>query len=312
MQMAFQKRACRLAFRTPGGYNDAILTPPASDMPSSPARRIIILALFLAGLYCLYAAFVYSRQRDILFPAPRQAGGIASSPLPKDAERIVLELREGQTEAWLFGPNDPVTAPTPVLIFAHGNGELIEEWAPLFRTVRQRGLGVLLVEYPGYGYSSGAPSQESIAEAMIAAYDRLLTRDWVDPRRILGYGRSLGGGAILVLAQHRPLAALVLQSTFTSVRAFAGRFLVPGFLVRDPFDNISAIQAYRGPVLVLHGTSDPLIPFEHGQALAAALPSARLLGLDCGHNDCPPDWLQLWQEIFAFLQQSQVLDVSGR
>jgi fermentation-respiration switch protein FrsA (DUF1100 family) len=269
--------------------------------------RLAFFGLIIAGLYAAFAAFVFYKQRALLFPATRFPGGVTASPLPPDAERLILDIPGGRSEAWLLPPATPATSPVPVVVFGHGNGELIEEWVPLFSLVRARGMGVLLVEYPGYGHASGAPSEDSIRAAMLAAYDGLLTRPWVDARRIVAYGRSLGGGAVMVLGRERPLAAVVLQSTFTSVRQFAHAFGVPEFLVRDPFDSLAAVRTFQGPVLVFHGTADPMIPFYNGQRLAAAAPAGRLVALACGHNDCPPDWTAFWNEVFRFWEQAGVL-----
>jgi len=102
----------------------------------------------------------------------------------------------------------------------------------------------------------------------------------------------------------RPVAALVLESSFTSLRAFAGRFYAPGFLVRDPFDNLDELQRYKGPLLVLHGRQDPIAPFAHGEALAAAVAGAEFLPMACGHNDCE----RPWPAVLSFLQRHQLLD----
>ena len=163
-------------------------------------------------------------------------------------------------------------------------------------------MGVLLVEYPGYGRSRGTPSQRSITEAFVVAYDMLVHRKDVDGSRIILMGRSVGGGAVCALAARRPSAALVLISTFTSLRSFAGRYLVPGALVRDPFDNLSVVAAYGGPVLVVHGRQDDTIPHEHGVALWKAAARGRFTEHDCGHGDCPP----LWEDVLPFLSKEGI------
>jgi fermentation-respiration switch protein FrsA (DUF1100 family) len=113
---------------------------------------------------------------------------------------------------------------------------------------------------------------------------------------------SLGGGAVCDLALRRPSAALILMSCFTSVRAFAPRYLAPAFLIRDPFDNLSAVRRYPGPVLVIHGRRDEVVPFDHGQELYAAARKAQMFVCEAGHNDCPPDWEAFWEEVEAFLK----------
>ena len=71
------------------------------------------------------------------------------------------------------------------------------------------------------------------------------------------------------------------------MRAFAARYLAPGFLVRDPFDNLAALEGVEAPVLVLHGRRDRVVPYEHGEAVAEAA-GAKLITFDgAGHNDVP-------------------------
>jgi hypothetical protein len=82
----------------------------------------------------------------------------------------------------------------------------------------------------------------------------------------------------------------VIESGFTGVAPLAARFLVPRFLVRDPFDNLAALAGYRGPLLVIHGRHDEVIPYAHGKALAAAVPGSTFIAQECGHNDCPRPW----------------------
>ena len=129
----------------------------------------------------------------------------------------------------------------------------------------------------------------------------------VDRGRIVLIGRSLGGGAVCDLALRRPAAALVLLSTFSSIRSYAVRYLAPGFLMRDPFDNLAAVQRYAGPVLVVHGRNDVVAPFSHGQALSAAARRGRMIVYDAGHNDCPPDWAVFRTELQAFLKEEGIL-----
>jgi hypothetical protein len=193
-------------------------------------------------------------------------------------------------EAWYLPPTGDAGRPAPLLLFAHGNGELIDYWPDAFDPPRAWGYGVLLLEYPGYGRSKGRPSEASITDATIAAYDWAAAQPGIDATRMIGYGRSLGAGAVCALLEHRPLAAVILESPFTTIRAFAIRYGAPGFLVRDPFDNLSRLRTYKGPILIMHGEHDAIIPPWHGRALAAAAPQAELRLLPCGHNDCPRAW----------------------
>lgn len=243
-------------------------------------------ALVIVLIACAYLVTLYLGQRSLLFPAPAR-------PLPERpgrAEVVRLPLARGTSEALLLAPADSAAGPAPLLIFMHGNAELADDWLPEFEEVSTWGVAALLLEYPGYGRSSGTPSEESINEAARAAYDWAQADSRIDARRIVPYGRSLGGGAAARLAADRKTPALILESSFTSVVDFAGRFLAPAFLVRDRFDSLDALSSYRGPLLVVHGSRDEIVPIAHGRTLAAAVPGSQFHALPCGHNDCPRPW----------------------
>jgi len=223
-------------------------------------------------------------------------------------EKIWLDTAVGKVEAWFIPPlRHHAGTPAPAVIFGHGNGELIDFWPEELIRFTQFGLALLLVEYPGYGRSAGKPTQSSITETFTAAYDNLMSRPDVDPKRIILFGRSLGGGAVCTLARHRPSAALLLMSTFISARSFAKNFLVPPFMVRDPFDNLAVVKNYPNPVLILHGKHDTVIAYSHAKALHAAGKQAELITYNAGHNDCPPDWNVFWQDVEGFLRKNGII-----
>jgi hypothetical protein len=257
----------------------------------------------LAGLVVVagYLALLFFAQRSMLFPAPP----VASAPSrPPFARPIWLTTSFGRVEAWFLPPLGTPTGPSPLLLFTHGNGELIDYWPEEFERPRAAGLAVLLVEYPGYGRSEGSPSEVSITEAVLAAFDWAQQQPDVDKSRIIPYGRSLGGGAAAIVATKRAVPALILESSFSSVAAFASGFGAPAVLVRDKFDSVSAIKSFTGPILILHGDRDDIVPPHHARALAAASNRVTLKYMPCGHNDCP----RPWADVRAFLNQHGLLD----
>lgn len=275
--------------------------------------------LAVGALYIVWATAVFALQRRFLFPrhltnpvAPRVE--VASEHGAPDAGRRRLRIPvddfevdayylppEGGAASAAAGEGGPVAGRAPAILFAHGNAEIARDWSGAYRSFARRGIAVLLVEYPGYAESGGAPSEASVTRTMVAAYDRLASLEGVDPDRIVGVGRSLGGAAVCMLAGRRPLAGLILQSAFTSTRAFAWKMLVPPFLVRDVFDNRGALEAFDGPVLIVHGERDRLVPFSHAEELVEAASDAYLVRWSCGHNDCPPAWEPWVERVAAFV-----------
>lgn len=273
------------------------------------------------GIYLLWLLLLFIGQRRLLYPRHLVNSLPDSVGAPERAERIDFDAGVGGL-AWYLAPDAGEVGPKPEVsretegepeaeegrvgrhpgvVFAHGNAELARDWTGAFRSLAREGVGVMLVEYPGYGDAPGSPSKVSIRRAMTAAYDSLVARPEIDPARIVGLGRSLGSGAVAELARERRLAGLVLQSPLARVRDLAHRFLAPGFLVRDDFDVLSAVEAFDGPVLVFHGRADRVVPYAHGRRVADAARDGELVTWEGGHNDTPPEWEPFVDRIVDFV-----------
>jgi fermentation-respiration switch protein FrsA (DUF1100 family) len=239
--------------------------------------------------------------RHLLRARPNAEAGI------RGLEKLSLSIPDGHVEAW-FLPADAVETgrPAPLVIFAHGNGELIEHWPMALDPYRQMGMHVLLPEYRGYGHSAGMPSERDIVKDYVRFYDLACTRSDVDPRRVVLHGRSLGGGVVCALARSRKPAALILESTFTSVPDVARQWLVPKALIADKFDSASVVASLDVPVLVFHGTCDRVVPFEHAVKLSRLAQRSRLVRYECDHNDLPRVADGYWAEIRRFLGEQGI------
>jgi fermentation-respiration switch protein FrsA (DUF1100 family) len=231
-------------------------------------------------------------QRTLLFP--RYLVRMREHPpRPAEAESFWLEHGGQRIEVWLV-PGHGVSAerPGPAVIFAHGNGELIDDWPAMLEPYRQMGVSVVLPEYRGYGRSRGTPSEHGIVRDFEAVIAALSEDPRVDTQKLVYHGRSLGGGVVCALTRRRAPAALILESTFTSVSDVAlgmgmPRRLAP-YLITDKFDSLPVVESFAGPVLVMHGRVDTLIPMEHAQRLAASNAQAKVVIYESGHNDLPP------------------------
>jgi fermentation-respiration switch protein FrsA (DUF1100 family) len=195
------------------------------------------------------------------------------------------------------------------VLFCHGNGgNLSHRGRVLTHWTKEMGLAVLLFDYPGYGKSSGVPSEDGCYAAGEAAYDWLREVAKVPAQRILLYGGSLGGGIAVDLASYKPNWALVLVAAFTSFPDMAEtRFpWLPGrWLVRNQFDNIDKIARCRGPVFVAHAPQDDLIPFSQGKRLFEAAPEPKYFFPmpNYHHNDLPND--DFYPVLRRFLHESE-------
>jgi pimeloyl-ACP methyl ester carboxylesterase len=270
-------------------------------------RRSVFVLIGVVVLYTLYIGIVFVFQLEVMYPG-RRILLTHEAPTFAGLERHTLQTSVGSVEAFSLPPLSVAPGSgAPAVIFAHGNGEIMDEWISKLDGFRTLGMELLLVEYPGYGRSQGTPSQETIRETIVAAYDFLARLPTVDTGRIVAYGQSLGGGAVCLLLQERPIAAAILQSTFTSTRTLAKGYFAPAFLIRDGFDNLAAVKKYPGPLLVIHGWKDEIIPYTQGLALAQAAQRGQLLLYDCPHDCWEPDRLPFWRDVRLFLEQNGIV-----
>jgi hypothetical protein len=232
-----------------------------------------------AGLYGLMLAGLTLKQRELLYQA---------------APDRAVALHAGQSLVMLPGAGAALWAPppdaqAPVVLHLHGNGEQLADLTWFADAVQQAGLGFLAPEYPGYGPRQGLPElpdEASLCGAGRAAVAYLRAQR-VDAARTVLVGHSLGTGVAVQLATEGAGARLVLISAYTSITAMAQRtapFAPVRLLLRDRYDSASKAAGVALPVLLLHGTQDPLIPVEMGRALAGAFPHATLLEIKNGHH----------------------------
>jgi fermentation-respiration switch protein FrsA (DUF1100 family) len=220
------------------------------------------------------------------FPDRELYGDPADVGLPFTDLTVPTEDGE-RLHAWWI-PSRAAPARGHVLFF-HGNAGNVSHRLDHARALTAAGLDVLLLDYRGYGRSTGRPSEEGLLRDARAARAALVAGGQVDPARLVYMGESLGGAVALRLALEEPPLACVLQSTFTSLRD-VGRQHYPAALsalAGNAYPNLERIPRLRAPVLILHGDVDEIVPVSHAQALFEAAPEPRRLRIvpGVGHND---------------------------
>lgn len=194
---------------------------------------------------------------------------------------ITIPGPDGQRIAVLHLPNPQARF---TLCFFHGNAEDLGDIEPFLQSLREAGLAVFAYDYPGYGLSTGTPSEKSLYASARIARKYLRETLKVSAEQTILYGRSLGGGPAVQLATEERTAGVVLQSTFVSAFRVVTRWRVLPF---DPFKNLSKIDRIDCPLLVMHGQADEVISFWHGEKLFATArePKRQLWVPGARHND---------------------------
>jgi abhydrolase domain-containing protein 17 len=234
-------------------------------------KRLMQTLLFI---YTCFALYIFVRADRMIF---------LPQPASYQDTTAILKIPVTSTEkiSAIYLPN---SSSAYTLLYIHGNAEDLGDIRPVLDRLHESGFSVFAYDYRGYGTSNGHPGEGNAYQDADAAYAYLTQQLKIPPNRIIGYGRSVGGGSATELATRHDLAGLILESTFTS----AFRVIVPfPLLPFDKFSNLDKLRKINCPVLVLHGQADEIIPFQHGRSLyeAASDPKISLWVADAGHNN---------------------------
>ena len=241
----------------------------------------------VAASYGLLIAVVYFMQGRMLYMPNVPGRTLTMTPIDvgMDYQDVSIDTADGVTlHGWFI-----VGRSSQVLLFFHGNAGNISHRLDSIRQFRNLGLSVLIIDYRGYGQSSGRTTEKGIYRDADAAW-RYLTEDrGISAGDIVIFGRSLGASvASRLAAQQQPLA-LIVESSFTSIPDIAQElypWLPARWLSRLSHATRDYVGDVRCPVLVAHSRDDEIIPFHHGEAIFASANEPRtLLALRGTHND---------------------------
>ena len=249
------------------------------------ARRVYRLVFIAAGTYVAVCVAVFFFQSNLIY-FPTEDYRLTPDDVGLAYEDLSLATTDGETIAAWFVPHENAAA---TVLFCHGNAGNMSHRVSDIHILHELGYGVLIFDYRGYGRSTGNPSEDGLYADAEAAWRYLTETRGERPDRIVLFGRSLGGAVAIELARRHNPAALVVESTFTSL-VDVGRHHYPllpvSLIATHRFDSLSKIAGVACPKLFLHGTDDALIPIDFGRALYDAAQSPkRFLETPGGHNN---------------------------
>jgi hypothetical protein len=259
---------------------------------------VLTLLLIAAGGFIVICAFLYfGQERSIFFPGPNDP----QLRQQYSAQRVEIATTGATLEGWWI-ENPEATTPAVVLYFG-GNAEDVLHTATTAPSIGARSL--LVVNYRGYGRSTGEPGQKALYDDGLAIYDYAIGRG-ARPEHIVVMGRSLGSGVASMLAAARPVRAAILVTPFDSIAAVAAgkyRYLPVRLLLRHPFPSTDWAKQARVPALFLAAERDFVVPAEHTRRLFEAWAGEKQMHVlpQTGHSDLDmhPDYYRLIDEFLA-------------
>lgn len=213
--------------------------------------------------------WMYIQQPSMIFYPSSELVEIPSDwGLPYD-DVTITTTDSVQLHGWYL----PSKNATRTVLFFHGNGGNISHRGDSLSIFHRLGLNVFIFDYRGYGLSQGKPSEDGIYLDAMAAWQYLMDKHGFKGENIILFGRSLGGAVATNLARKVRPGALILESTFSSVKDMA-RILLPLMsrlvYVRYEFDTLADIEHVASPLLVLHSPEDDIIPYKLGEKVYQA------------------------------------------
>jgi len=255
---------------------------------------LVVLAVIVV---CVPLAAWLAQDSLLFFPQPVAP----TTHLQANAAPLEITVPEGlRLRGWIVRGT---ARPAPTVLYFGGNAEEVS-WT-LSDARWPRGWTIVGVNYRGYGASEGRPSEAALKADALAVYDAVSSRDDVDRRRMVVFGRSLGTAIAAHLAAERQIAAAVLVSPYDSMVA-VGRLHYPWLpvplLLRHRFDASVDARRDHMPLLAIVGEDDTVIPPERSRALYDAWggPKSWVAIAHAGHNDLGNDET-FWGAVNRFL-----------
>lgn len=245
-------------------------------------KSFFILGLLILGSWGIFA-HGGRMISDLLFP------GASRPPTPaRFGEPRTIQTSTGRRIYLIADLSQPAREAKGLVLYFHGNGEMVEDLDYLLPFFRRAQVNALLIEYPGFGHAPGKPSEKEIHQTALSAYDWAQKEFPTLPKIAMGW--SLGSTVATYLALEREVSYLFLLSAMTSLRETAQN-LFPGvpdlFFTGNEFDVTRLVPKIKAPVSILHGTEDNLVPVRMARSLKGLLGGrGRLIEIqNTSHND---------------------------
>jgi uncharacterized protein len=253
----------------------------------------ILLTLFLvvAGLL-IYVKHIQATA--IFFPSRELQ--VFPVDLNLSFQDVYIKTPDGEKLNGWFFPQDSAKT---TLLFLHGNGGNISHRLDKIKLLLELGLNVFIVDYRGYGRSTGTPSEKGLYIDAFSAWDYLTRERGLAPEKIIVYGESLGAAAAIDLAAKVAAGGLIVEGGFSSGRDM-GRVMypfMPQIFIPDMFNSMIKIKNVTSDKLFIHSPQDEIVPFRLGELLYKAAQEPKDLAIIAGghnslHDDSHDDYLK--------------------
>ncbi len=259
---------------------------------------VIIIVSIVAAVYLGMSLLLFLMQSQMLYQ-PSRGYDYDPADYGLDYEVVSLATPDGETVAGWFVPAEGAER---TVLFCHGNAGNISHRLDTLKMFNELGLNCLIVDYRGYGQSTGKPTEKGTYIDAKTAWRWLVDQKGVSREQIILFGRSLGGSIVAGVAADLNPEGLVLESTFTSFDDVGSHYypwLPVRLFTRFDYNTLDAVKQITCPILVIHSPDDDIIPYTFGQQIfAAANEPKQFADLKGTHNEGIYDNGNLYKQIW--------------
>lgn len=222
-------------------------------------------------IYLIISIAIYYVQDYLLFKPEKLPKDFQFNYENQEIEEHNLETRDGAViNGILFKPKGESKG---IVLYLKGNSKSIKGWGKFAVDFTRHGYNVLMVDYRGFGKSTGRRSQKAIKRDLQEVYNKI--KDRTKESRIILYGRSLGSGFAAKLASMNSPRLLILDAPYYSLTKVTKRympFMPLSILIKYPLPTYKWLKYVQCPIHIIHGTNDKLIPFKSSVKLSKVNP----------------------------------------
>ena len=233
-----------------------------------------ILGLILA-IYIVISILLYFLQDYIMFKPEKLPADFQFYYENQETEEYNVETRDG---AIINGLRFKAQNPKGIVFYLKGNSKSIKGWGKFAVDFTRHGYDVLMVDYRGFGKSTGRRTQKAVKRDMQVIYNKI--KESVDEKYIILYGRSLGSGFATKLASMNNPRMLILDAPYYSLSKVTKKYLpfMPlSVLLKFPMPTYKWLKYVNCPIHIIHGTDDRLIPYKTSIKLSKIKPGSTTL-----------------------------------
>ena len=235
----------------------------------------LYILLIVVSVYIVISVLLYFLQDYFMFKPEKLPADFQYDYESQETEEYNVKTRDG---ANLNGLRFKAKNPKGIVFYLKGNSKSIKGWGKFAVDFTRLGYDVLMVDYRGFGKSTGRRTQKAIKRDMQVIYNKL--KENVKEKYIILYGRSLGSGFAAKLASMNNPRMLILDAPYYSLSKVAKKFIpfMPlSLLIKFPMPTYKWLKYVNCPIHIIHGTDDRLIPYKTSVKLSKIKPEITTL-----------------------------------